>query len=317
MVLTKEEQKSVLRMVMESHQGITISEAKSNQDIREEIKSNLKFYNKVKEGFLNETKSNILEVEGVLASITAVLGNIKDFLTASKIGKNVAEWVKNFVNKFAEKFKNIVISYVPGGETILKGAKYITDAVSKFFKWLYATISEEGLAKFFAMIRYQTFSPTEEQKECMLLAAQKTYKWILITLVAAFIIKIIIASYPLMSVTVGALKAGLPLGAALVPFKSVLASLGFKSLLKISSSTISTALKADQAKKLEKEIESEDATAKAGELDNFNEAWNMCPLPERKPIDPTVMQAYNDQTISKDFSMYEESLRMQKLAGII
>ena len=144
MVLTKEEQKSVLRMVMESHQGITISEAKSNQDIREEIKSNLKFYNKVKEGFLNETKSNILEVEGVLASITAVLGNIKDFLTASKIGKNVAEWVKNFVNKFAEKFKNIVISYVPGGETILKGAKYITDAVSKFFKWLYATISEEG-----------------------------------------------------------------------------------------------------------------------------------------------------------------------------
>ena len=316
MVLTREEQKSVLRMVVESYQGIAISEVKSNQDIREEMKLNLKFYNEVKEGFLNEDKSNILEAEGILASITAVLGNIKDFLTASKIGKDVAEWVKNFVNKFAEKFKNIVISYVPGGETILKGAKYITDAVSKFFKWLYATISEKGLAKFFAMIRYKTLSPTEEQKECMLLAAQKAYKWILITLVAAFIIKIIIASYPLISVTASAVNAGLPLGVALIPFKSVLASLGFKSLLKISSSTVSTALKADQAKKLEKEIESEEAEAKAGQLDGFNEAWNRCPLTDSEK---TQIQNFGKElgTSSYNMAMYKESLRMQKLAGIV
>jgi len=33
MILTREEQKSVLRMVIESHQGITISEVKSNQTV--------------------------------------------------------------------------------------------------------------------------------------------------------------------------------------------------------------------------------------------------------------------------------------------
>lgn len=316
MTLTREEQKSVLRMVMESHQGITLSEAKSNQDIREEIKLNLKFYNEVKEGFLNETKSNILEVEGAWKSILLVLGSIKDYLTSLKIGKNVIEWVKGFVNKFVEKFKNIVINYVPGGETILKGAKYVADASAKLIKWLYDTLSEKGLAKLFAMIRYRTFSPTEEQKECMLLAAQKAYKWILITLVAAFIIKIIITSYPLISVTASAVNAGLPLGVALIPFKSVLANLGFKSLLKISSSTVSTALKADQAKKLEKEIESEEAEAKAGQLDGFDEAWNRCSLTDSEK---TQIQNFGKElgTSSYNMAMYKESLRMQKLAGIV
>ena len=115
MILTREEQKSVLRMVMESHQGITISEAKSNQDIREEIKSNLKFYNEIKKGFLNETKSNILEAEGILKSILSVIGNVKDAISATGWGKNAIEWIKDFITKYAEKFKNVIIN----GYTIL------------------------------------------------------------------------------------------------------------------------------------------------------------------------------------------------------
>jgi hypothetical protein len=198
MILTRTEQKSVLRMVIESSQDITLAEVKSNQNIREEIKLNLKFYNEVKKGFLNEDKSNILEAEGILSSILSVIGNIKDFITSTKIGKNVVGWVKNFVTKFVEKFKNIVINYIPGGETILKGGKDLIEAISKFFKWMYNTITEKGLAKLFAMVRYSTFSPTEEQKDCMLLAAKKAYKWILITLVAAFIIKILIVAVPLL-----------------------------------------------------------------------------------------------------------------------
>ena len=66
MILTRTEQKSVLRMVIESYQGITLAEAKSNPDIKKKIKLNLKFYNEVKKGFLNEDKSNILEAEGIL-----------------------------------------------------------------------------------------------------------------------------------------------------------------------------------------------------------------------------------------------------------
>jgi len=307
MILTREEQKSVLRMVMESHQGITLSEAKSNQDIREEMRLNLKFYNEVKKGFLNETKSNILEAEGVLASITAVLGSIKDYLTSLKLGKNVIEWVKNFVNKFVEKFKNVVTNYVPGGETILKGAKYVSDASAKLIKWLYDTLSEKGLAKLFAMIRYRTFSPTEEQKECMLLAAQKAYKWIIITLIVAFIIKVLISVGPLLLGAKATLQAGFPLSVAFAPLKTKLVNLGLKGLTDKLYSTASTIMKVGQAKKLEKEIEAEEATAKAGELDNFNEAWNSCPL-----------SGQTDTPFGKDdYYNTEESLRMQKLAGIV
>jgi hypothetical protein len=275
MILTRTEQKSVLRMVIESSQDITLAEVKSNQNIREEIKLNLKFYNEVKKGFLNENKSNILEAEGILSSILSVIGNIKDFITSTKLGKNVVGWVKNFITKFVEKFKNVIINYIPGGETILKGAKYITEAIGKFFKWIYNTITEKGLAKLFAMVRYRTFSPTEEQKDCMLLAAKKAYKWILITLVAAFIIKILIVAVPLLFKAGVAIKVGLPLATTFAPFKAILFNLGFKSIF----STYSTITKVDQAEKLEKEIESEEATAKAGELDSFNEAWNKCPLP--------------------------------------
>jgi hypothetical protein len=275
MILTRTEQKSVLRMVIESSQDITLAEVKSNQNIREEIKLNLKFYNEVKKGFLNENKSNILEAEGILSSILSVIGNIKDFITSTKIGKNVVRWVKNFVTKFVEKFKNIVINYIPGGEIVLKGGKDLIEAISKFFKWMYNTITEKGLAKLFAMVRYRTFSPTEEQKDCMLLAAKKAYKWILITLVAAFIIKILIVAVPLLFKAGVAIKVGLPLATTFAPFKAILFNLGFKSIF----STYSTITKVDQAEKLEKEIESEEATAKAGELDSFNEAWNKCPLP--------------------------------------
>jgi hypothetical protein len=57
----------------------------------------------------------------------------------------------------------------------------------------------------------------------------------------------------------------LPLATTFAPFKAILFNLGFKSIF----STYSTITKVDQAEKLEKEIESEEATAKAGELDSF------------------------------------------------
>ena len=317
MTLTREEQKSILRMVMESHQGITISEVKSNQDIREEIKSNLKFYNKVKEGFLNETKSNILEAEGILNSILSVIGNIKNALSVTGWGKSAIEWIKNFVTKFVERFKNVIIDYVPGGESIIKGAKTVAEYTAKFVKWVYNTISYKGLAKLFAMIRYQTLSPTEEQKKCMELAAKKVYKWILIALVAAYIIKVISIAGPSLAISAALFSTPGTMALAFAPLKPLIAAAGLKGTFFGTLSLSSAVDKTLDADKLSDQIEAEEQKAKAGELDDFNEAWNMCPLPERKPIDPTVMQAYNDQTISKDFSMYEESLRMQKLAGIV
>lgn len=300
MILTREEQKSVLRMVIESHQGITISEAKSNQDIREEIKSNLKFYNEIKKGFLNETKSNILEAEGILKSILSVIGNVKDAISATGWGKNAIEWIKDFITKYAEKFKNVIIDYVPGGEYIIKGAKTVAEYTTKFVKWVYNTITYKGLAKLFAMIRYKTLSPTEEQKKCMELAAKKVYRWILIALVAAYIIKVLVTAGPALatSAALGAFNPAL----AFAPIQPLIAAAGLKGTFFGTLSLGSAVDKTIDVKKLANQIEAEEQKAKAGELDNFNEAWNMCSLPN-SPFG--------------DYYNTEESLRMQKLAGIL
>ena len=50
-MLTKEEKINIAKFVMESYQGITITEAKSNNNIREEIQMNFKYYTAIKEIF--------------------------------------------------------------------------------------------------------------------------------------------------------------------------------------------------------------------------------------------------------------------------
>jgi hypothetical protein len=310
MTLTREEQKSVLRMVMESHQGITISEVKSNQDIREEIKSNLKFYNEVKKGFLNETKSNILEAEGILNSILSVIGTVKNAISAVGFGKDAIEWVKNFITEFIEKFKKVIIDYVPGGESIIKGAKTVAEYTAKFVKWVYNTISYKGLAKLFAMIRYKTFSPTEEQKKCMELAAKKVYKWILIALIAAYIIKVISTAGPSLAISAALFSTPGTMAFAFAPLKSLIAAAGLKGTFFETLSLSSAVDKTLDADKLADQIEAEEQKAKAGELDGFGEAWNMCPL---KPLETPINTPFD----SDDYYNTEESLRMQKLAGIV
>ena len=266
----------------------------------EEIKLNLKFYNKVKEGFLNETKSNILEAEGILSSILSVIGNVKDAISATGWGKSAIEWIKNFITKYSEKFKNVIIDYVPGGESIIKGAKTVAEYTTKFVKWVYNTITYKGLAKLFAMIRYKTLSPTEEQKKCMELAAKKIYRWILIALIAAYIIKVLVTAGPSLatSAALGAFNPAL----AFAPIQPLIAAAGLKGTFFKTLSLGSAVDKTLDAKKLANQIEAEEQKAKAGELDNFDEAWNMCSLPN-SPFG--------------DYYNTEESLRMQKLAGII
>ena len=60
MTLAREEQKSVMRMVMESHQGITLSEVRSNQSIKSELKLNLEFYSGLKETLMSDKILKVL-----------------------------------------------------------------------------------------------------------------------------------------------------------------------------------------------------------------------------------------------------------------
>ena len=205
MTLTREEQKSVLRMVMESHQGATLTEAKSNTDIREEMKLNLEFYNSLKEGFIKDGKSTLDEAAGMFGAVLGVLGNIKDFLTGTKIIKDITSWIQGLIQKLSEKLSPQIDKFVP--QKIQDFAKDGVSVVEKFIKWLYNTLSYKGLAKLFAMIRYKTFKPTDEQKQCMELAAKKVYKWILITLVTAFVIKLAVIAIPMISTATAATGA--------------------------------------------------------------------------------------------------------------
>jgi len=293
MTLTREEQKSVLRMVMESHQGVTLTEARSNNDIKEEMKLNLEFYNSLKEGFIKDSKSTLDEAAGMFGAVLGVLGNIKDFLTGTKIIKDITAWVQGLLQKLFEKLSPQIDKFIP--QKVQNVAKAIAEAPIKFVKWVYNTLSYKGLAKLFAMIRYKTFKPTDEQKQCMELAAKKVYKWILITLVSAFVIKLAIIAAPmaaaaLSTTATGAAAATTSAGAtqlagfstALKPIGVLLAKVGHGSLSKGIFSAASAAIKSKDANKISADIKAKEKEAKDKEIDGFGDAWNYCALPEKK-----------------------------------
>ena len=289
MTLTREEQKSVLRMVMESHQGVTLTEAKSNTDIRKEMKLNLEFYNSLKEGFIKDSKSTLDEAAGMFSAVLGVLGSIKDFLTGTKIIKDITAWVQGLLQKLFEKLSPQIDKFIP--QKIQNLAKDVGNAAISLVKWIYNTLSYKGLAKLFAMIRYRTVKPTDEQKQCMELAAKKVYKWILITLVAAFIIKLAVLAAPMIATAAtSTAAAGASAGTtqlagfstALKPIGVLLAKVGHGSLFKGIFSTASAAMKSKDASKISADIKAKEQEAKDKEIDGFSGAWNYCALPEKK-----------------------------------
>lgn len=279
-VLTLEEKKSVIRKVMESYQNIPLTEVKSSNTIKTELRANLAFYNEVKKGFLTEGKQPLNEAEGILGVILSSIGNIKDFITGAGFGKSILEWVKKILAKVAEYVKAFMNSLVAGS---YETAEYVVKAIKNGVQWIYKTLTWPGLAKLFAMIRYKTLKPTEEQKACMELAAKKAYRWILITFVGAFLAKMALALTP--AIIQGLSTTG-GLTMAFSPLITAVQSAGLKTIAAKLYSAISAALKAKDYSKLGAEVEAIEKEAKEGELDDFSEAWNKCPLPVKQPDRP-------------------------------
>ena len=265
---------------MESHQNIPLTEVKNNNTIKTELRANLAFYNEVKKGFLTEGKQPLNEVEGIVGVILTSVGNIKDFITGAGFGKNILEGIKKILTKVAEYVKAFVNSIVPG---TYETAEYIVKTVKNGVKWIYKTLTWPGLAKLFAMIRYRTLKPTKEQKACMELAAKKAYRWILIVFIGAFIVKIIIGLTP--AIIQGLTTTG-GLTMAFSPLITAIQGAGLKSIAAKLYSAISAALKAKDYSKLGDEVQAIENEAKKGELDDFSEAWNKCPLPVKQPDRP-------------------------------
>ena len=276
--LTREEQLQVTSMVLETS-NYTIAEARTNQTIREEIKLNLEFYTEVKKGFLNEAG-------GVFGTILSVLGNIKDFLTGTKVIKNITAFIKGLIDKLGEKLKPVVDKYIPDnlqnavkvtGETVVFGA----DIFKKIAEWLYKTLSPAGLAKLFAMIRYKTIRPTDEQKKCMLPAATAVYRAILIILVVAFLVKLGMALFAVATAKgiAGPALAGGVQKASFASFKPLFAKLGGGSAFKGIFSAFSAGIKAKDSKKLKAQLDTiSKQEVEGGVFSKISTFWNECPV---------------------------------------
>jgi len=128
----------------------------------------------------------------------------------------------------------------------------------------------------------------------MELAAKKVYKWILITLVTAFVIKLAIIAIPMVATTATSTAAAgtatsttqlAGFSSSLKPIGAMLAKVGHGSLAKGLFSAASAGVKAKDAKKIASDIKAEEEEAKDKEIDGFKGAWNYCPLPQKESIE--------------------------------
>jgi hypothetical protein len=294
-MLTKEEKINIAKFVMESYQGITITEAKSNNNIREEIQMNFKYYTAIKEIF-KLPKGTLAEGNVILS----ILGNVKDFMTGSEIVKNWVVWLQEKISAIAKYFTSKMGPYIP--EPVKKGAEWVSNAAKKtteWIKWILEALTPNGLARLFAMFKFGTLKPTQEQKDCMYMLAKKVYVTILITLVIAYLIKV-----GGMAV-VGKAVNQASIMPIFTPIAAAFTKAGVSGILKLLSgkffSAYSAGSKAKSAIKKSKEI---DAKEEKYELDSkgksiiqsikdefkeyrtgWKEAWNQCQDEELKKVD--------------------------------
>jgi len=283
MVLTREEQKSVLRMVMESHQGITLSEVKSNQDIRKEIKLNLKFYSGLKEVLLSDKKLKeaIHTGMGWLDTLIGVIGGVKDLLTSSDVGKWISEKIKVLSNKLFP--------------SLSKNPNDWTDKISNFFKKVAEYLGPKSIAYLIAAWKKKSFKPGEEAIQAEMDKANKIYKAILIVLIAIAAVKLWIFITPFYSAATSTSAASSLLGAVKTAGIGGVASGGFNVIGLIN-----------KIKHLGHE-EGKHAAEEGVKDAIANLKDELKSVTQEKPADAPFGDYYNT----------EESLRMQKLAGIV
>lgn len=192
-MLTKEEKYSVLRMVLESNHNITISEAKTNNNLQAEMILNLEFYSGLKKHLASERQikegaTGISWIDNVLT----VIGSVKDILTTTDIGK----WFSEKVKKIAEKlFPSFAKSQNDWTDKLKK-------AVDTFAKWL----GPKAVAYILAAWKKKSLKPGQEAIEAEMPRAAKIYKILLIILIIVGIIKLLIFIYPF--IAKGAVAAG-------------------------------------------------------------------------------------------------------------
>jgi hypothetical protein len=191
-ILTKEEKKHVIYMVMESYQSITLSEVKNNNNIKSEIKLNLEFYSGLKEILLKNKKLKEAIHTGIgwLDNIILGIGSIKDLLTTTDIGKWLSEKIRNLANKLFPSFaKN------PNDWT-----DKLKKAIDNITKWL----GPKSIAYILAAWKAKSFKPGNDAIQVEMEKATKIYKIILIILILLAAVKLFIFIAPFFSAATAA-----------------------------------------------------------------------------------------------------------------
>jgi len=271
MTLTREEQIMVASMVVESH-NISISEAKNNQELKEDLKLNLEFYSSIKQerAFINEFG---------FKDLLSLMGNIKDFWTAATESSTFFNFINNKVSKIIGKYSSQVSKYIP------QSVKKIGAAVKAFASWLYKTFGYRGFAAFFARIKYKTLKPTEDQIKCLEPFAKIVVSILYISLVAFFLIKVItiIAGG---SLATAAASGGVQMAGIQAPITALLSKVGGGNLLTGMFSTLSAYMKSKRAKEYAdaaaKKLNSEKQNVVQSLIKNFKPAWNTCSRPTKE-----------------------------------
>jgi len=263
MVLTLQEKRNIAKYVIYSRNNMFLNEAVNNNYIREEIKLNFAFYNALKETFFRNEKYVLTE------DILSLLSGAKDLLTGTDLSKKLIDWftgtlvpiIQSKIGKFIPKSVQDVTSNL---------AKYVSD----FITWLKDTLSYNGLAILFAKIKYNKWlqSPSAEEIKCMELAAKTAYRYILMTLVAAFVIKvlgygsdIVIDAFNSDDVMLGSMD-------------QLMTSIGLGKLFTSIFGTYGAATKAQKAADLKGKIEAKRNEVQDAAMRTFKDDWNYCDL---------------------------------------
>lgn len=261
MILTLQEKRSIAKNVIRAHYGGLLTESKSDRFVHEDIKFNLKFYNALKESFSPQLRNSTVITEDLLT----ILGNIKDLLTGVKVIDDIVKWISD---KFIPLLISKVDKFIP--KSVADIAQNLSGYVKQFISWIESNLTYKGLSKVFAMIKYKTLNPSEEQKKCTELAAKSAYRYILITLVAAFIIKVVgygadtfIDAFTSDQILIGSMD-------------QLMASVGLGKLFTTLFGTYGAATKAQKASKLKKDIESKRSQVQADSMIKFKADWKYC-----------------------------------------
>ena len=289
--LTIEEKNSIIEMVLKSDEGIVINESNYYDGISENIKLNLEYYTQIKEIF--KTPDGLLTEGGFLS----IMGNIKDAMTVGEKGGKIMDWLKEKIESVVEYFSSKFNQYAP--ESVKKGVDWMKDAGKKAYewlKWMLEIFHYKSFARFFAMIKFKTIKPTQEQKDCMMMLAKKVYVSILISLVIFYLIKVGPAVITFLAVKGGTAVSTSSLTPLLLPFTALLTKAGVGGTAKIigskAFSAYSAASKTKSSITKSKEI---DAKEEKYELDEtgagilksiknefkeyftgWSKAWNKC-----------------------------------------